>query len=109
MTARRHRVVWTEAAAQDLVQIAIHVADESPATARKLIERLRTRASRLSAFPGRGRVVPELAGAGVLAYREIISRPYRILYRRQDRNVIIAAVIDGRRDLEDVLFERLVR
>ena len=109
MSRKRHRIVWTEAAAHDLVQIAVHVAGESPAAAVKLVDRLEARTSKLSELPGRGRVVPELAGVGVTRYREIISRPYRILYRLQGRDVIVAAVIDGRRDLEDVLFERLVR
>lgn len=109
MASKRFRVIWTEAAAYDLVQIAIQVAADSPPAAQKLLVRLRERASRLEILPDRGRVAPELAEAGVRTYRELVSRPYRILYRRSGRDVIVVAVLDGRRDLEDVLFERLVR
>jgi plasmid stabilization system protein ParE len=109
MTGKRFRVVWTEVASQDLAQIALHVGAQSPPAAARLLDRLRDRASRLEVLPDRGRIVPELAGIGIRTYRELLSRPYRILYRRTGRDVVIVAVLDSRRDLEEVLFERLVR
>jgi plasmid stabilization system protein ParE len=59
-------------------------------------------------MPLRGRTVPELRDHGVLNYREIIVSPWRIIYRVQDSAVIVLAVIDGRRSLEDVLLYRLL-
>jgi plasmid stabilization system protein ParE len=54
-------------------------------------------------------VVPELARLGMRTWREIVARPYRLIYRIEGDTVNVLAVFDGRRDLEDLLFERLLR
>jgi len=109
MAPKRYSVYFAESAVRDLEEIARFVAVESPANARRLVERLRDRSRGLGTLPERGRIVPELAAFGIRAFREIVVRPYRIIYRPRDRDVLVLAVFDGRRDLEDVLLERLVR
>lgn len=42
-------------------------------------------------------------------WRELIVRPWRIIYRAEGDLVTVLALFDGRRDLEDVLLERLIR
>jgi toxin ParE1/3/4 len=54
-------------------------------------------------------VVPELRAADVYQYRELIERPWRVVYRIEVEVVLVMAVLDGRRDLRSVLLERLVR
>ncbi len=66
-------------------------------------------ASRLDQNPRRGRIVPELWEHGIFEYREIIVSPYRIIYRMQNEEVRIMAVLDGRRNLADILLQRLLR
>lgn len=56
----------------------------------------------------RGRVVTELERFEVTAYRERIVGNYRLIYRVEDRGVLVLAVFDGRRDLEQVLINRLL-
>jgi toxin ParE1/3/4 len=63
----------------------------------------------LDRFPERARVVPELRELGVTVWRELILRPYRIMYRIEGSTVIVDLVIDARRDVIDVLFARLLR
>ncbi|MCI0408559.1 MAG: type II toxin-antitoxin system RelE/ParE family toxin [Acidobacteria bacterium] len=110
MPARRaHRVIWSEAATIDLVDIASFIADDSPARARQLLAKLRRRARSLRHFPLRGRLVPELAHFGIHAWRELIENPYRIVYRIAEDAVVVQAVLDGRRELTDILLDRLVR
>ena len=48
-------------------------------------------------FPHSGRKVPEFDDENV---RELIVYSYRIIYQSQNSDVIIAAVIHGRRDLQ---------
>ena len=103
------RVVWAEAATQDLVEIVSFVAQKDPSHARALLLRLRSKADSLERAPRRGRVVPELASAGSRAWRELIVKPHRIVYRIGESVVLVGAVLDGRRDLEDLLLERLTR
>ena len=109
MAKRKWRVVWTEAATYDLVEIVSFVAGKSPVNARRLLIRLRSKADSLERSPRRGRIVPELASTGTRAWRELVNKPHRIVHRIRGEIVLVGAVVDGRRDLEDLLLERLTR
>ena len=109
MAKHKWRVVWTEAATHDPIEIVSFIARKSPVNARRLLIRLRSKADSLERSPQRGRVVPELAVTGTRAWRELVVRPHRIVYRIRGEIVLVGAVLDGRRDLEDLLLERLTR
>ena len=109
MAERRFRVEWAEAAARDLEEIVSFVAVESPANAQRLLATFREKASSLETVPRRGRVVPELSRFGMRTWHELVVKPYRMVYRVSGDTVMVLALFDGRRDLEDVLLERLLR
>lgn len=68
-----------------------------PRHARLFVNRIRQAAQSLAAFPNLGRRVPDLDDP---ALREIIVRSYRIMYRVEDGDVFIAAVVHGARDVQ---------
>jgi len=103
------RVIWTEGAARDLEEIASFIAVDSPTNARALMKRLKDRAWTLRTMPHRGRYVPELLELGLRAWRELVIHPYRLIYRIEAKKVLVNALLDGRRDLRDVLLDRLLR
>jgi toxin ParE1/3/4 len=109
MITSRFEVFWAETAIRDLEQIVDFVAQEAPMAAQKLFERLTERALTLEGLPARGRLVPELARLEITTYRELIVKPFRLMYRIDDARVLVVAVFDGRRSLEDVLLSRLIR
>jgi len=109
MSEREFEVLWTETAARDLEEIFSYIARDSPINARRVLTKLRTRAEGLTTLPHRGRVVPELRDLSLESWREILERPYRLIYRISESTVLIMAVLDGRRDLEDLLLRRLLR
>ena len=96
-------------AVRDLENIVAFIAGDSPVQARNVLARLKERAAALETHPARGRVVPELALFGFATWRELIVKPYRLIYRVEADRVFVLAVLDGRRDLEDLLLKRLVR
>ena len=103
------RVRWTETARRDLDAIVSYIAEDNVENALSVLERLRQRAESLKTSAGRGRIVPELRTLDVYQYREVIERPWRILYRIEADQVLVMAVLDGRRELRSLLLERLVR
>jgi len=109
MARRSFRVQWAEAAARDLEELISYVAADSPLNAERILDKLEKRAQTLESTPVRGRVVPELAHFGIRNWRELIVKPYRIIYRIDEDTVNVLAVLDGRRDLQDMLLERLIR
>jgi toxin ParE1/3/4 len=103
----RYTVRWTPEAEADAATIVDYFND--PINAEKVIVQFGVKADGLQNFPERGRVVPELRTIGVPHYLEVFHKPWRMVYKIQGREVWIMAVLDGRRDLADLLFERLAR
>lgn len=103
----RYTVHWTPEAEADAVTVVDYFSD--PINAEKVIVQFGDKASSLELLPERGRVVPELRRIGVLQYLEVFLKPWRMLYKIQGREVWIMAVLDGRRDVTDLLLERLTR
>jgi toxin ParE1/3/4 len=106
---KKHKVEWAVVAESDLKQIIDYIAAESPGNALHLFKKIRQKASSLYAFPERGRIVPELQGQGISIYRELILAPWRILYRISDGTVFVLSVIDSRKNVEDILLNRLIK
>ncbi|HTD51997.1 MAG TPA: type II toxin-antitoxin system RelE/ParE family toxin [Thermoanaerobaculia bacterium] len=109
MRSRVYRVEWAQVAARDLSGIVDYLVARSPDAAGSTLERLKRKAASLKKTPERGRVVPELEQLQVREYRELIVRPYRIIYRVAGRRVLVLGVVDSRRNLEDLLLDRLMR
>ena len=106
---RRRPVAWATIAEQDLAAILDFVARGSPAGAAKLLLRMEQKGSSLGTLPLRGRIVPELLKIQVREYRELLIGPYRLVYRVEGARVVVLGVFDGRRNLEDILLNRLIR
>lgn len=105
--AASFELIWAPVAIADLEDIIEYLASrDSVDAAVSVHEKLRQRASSLARHPLRCRVVPELKEQGLLMYRELIVAPYRIFFRVQEKQVTILGVLDGRRDLEEILLKR---
>ena len=109
MASRRYRVIWTETASRDLETIVSYIAKDSTQQAIKVLKRIRGKSTTLRSFPSRGRVVPELDELGIRNWHELIVSPWRVIYRIEGRSVFVGSVLDGRRDVEDILMQRLLR
>jgi toxin ParE1/3/4 len=102
-------VYWSKAAESDLLAIIRYIRDNSPQAAVKAFAGIKDKTSDLVMFPARGRIVPELLAQGVGHYRELIIPPWRVIYRFSGDAVYILSVIDSRRNVEDILLDRLIR
>lgn len=102
------QVVWTAIAEKDVEEIVGFIADDSPQSAWQIFLKLRRAADSLQRSPLRGRLVPELRWRSILIYRELIIRPYRIVFKITGDSIVILGVFDGRRNLDDIIFERLL-
>lgn len=102
-----HRVVWTEVAIADLERILDYVVERDGVEhAERLYALLEPAIDGLTDQPARCRWVPELERLGLREYRELIVGPYRVPFRVVGREVVLVGVLDGRRDLEEILLER---
>ena len=91
-----HRVVWSRRALQDIEAIADYIANDSPAYAAVVVKSIIDRTRMLARFPRSGHKVPEFDDDEI---RELLAYSYRIIYRLQQDQVLISAVIHGKRIL----------
>ncbi|MDP2157026.1 MAG: type II toxin-antitoxin system RelE/ParE family toxin [Nitrospirota bacterium] len=106
----KYSVFVVEEAERDLQEIYRYVArNDSPEKADRLLVNLEKTVMKLAALPLRGHVPPEFERIGVMEYREVFCKPYRIIYQVTQRTVYVYCVLDGRRDLQDLLQDRLLR
>ena len=106
----RRRLRWAPIAVDDLEGILDYLAVEAGGdTAAEIGSRILAKIATLARFPERCRVVPELKRVGVRDFRELIVGPYRIFFRIDGSIVGIVGVLDGRRDVEEVLAARGIR
>ncbi len=101
-------IFWTASAEQDLREIIDFIARDNPENALKILKEIREKTSELKHYPERGRVVPELQSQGILLYRELLIAPWRIFYRIRDAQVTVLSMLDGRRNIEDILLKHLI-
>jgi toxin ParE1/3/4 len=109
MTGQRHVVLLTAGAEQDLESIHDYIAAfDSPANAGHVLDRLMEVVESLAMSPKRGSHPKELLVLGIREYRQILFRPYRLIYRVMERRVYIYLIADGRRDMQSLLGRRLL-
>ena len=103
----RYEVLLTRGAEQDLESIHDYIAEYDPlARANHVLDQLEKVVERLSRFPDRGSYPKELAALGIKDYRQTAFKPYRVIYRVLGAQVIYL-IVDGRRDMQSVLAQRL--
>ena len=95
-----YRVSWSPTALDDVDAIAEYINRDSPAYTRAVVNKILDTARKLKDFPNAGRAVPELDDEAI---RECFVYSYRLIYRIQEHDVLIVAVVHGRRLLEPLL------
>jgi len=91
------RVYWTENAIKHLADIYAYISENSQIYAARMVDRLTKRSAQIDAFPKSGRVVPEFQAEDI---REVIEKPYRIIYRIKAEQIDVLAVIHGARQID---------
>jgi len=106
---KNFEVIWTKNAEFDLESIIEYIKTDSIKIAKDIFFEIKNQCNQLSIFPNSRRIVPELQQIGILRYRELIFKRWRIIYKIEKEKVFILIVVDSSRDIEDILFQRLLK
>ena len=93
------KLIWSPQSLRDLESIRDYVATDSPRYAALVVERIVHGVERLAGFPESGRVVPKRNDPQL---REVVVRPYRVVYRLGPGLVEIATVFRASRMLPEL-------
>lgn len=92
------RVEWSPLADQQVDEAVEHIVQDDPTVALEWLEHLLERVKALARFPDSGRMVPETQREDI---REVIVSPYRVMHRRKDDIVEIAAIRHEAREFDE--------
>ena len=107
---KKYKVLIDPQAKQDLKEIFIYVAlNDGISKANKLLDAIEKTCYKLEEYPERGHIPQELKRTGIKRYLEIHYKPYRIIYEIEKNLVYIHSILDGRRNIQEILAERLLR
>ena len=90
------RLEWSREAVDCLQRIHAHIAFDNPFNAGRVLARLIGTISLLAHSPMMGRISARYQRLG---FRELVRRPYRIVYWTRSDRVVVLAIGDSRRDL----------
>jgi toxin ParE1/3/4 len=88
------RIIWTETAIANLVEIRQHIEREQPAAARRVAQRILASVERLAKHPHLGRPGREPDTRELV----VAGKPYIIPYRIHRDSLAILAVLHGAQD-----------
>ncbi len=107
---KRFKVLIDPQAKKDLQEIFFYAAiNDNISAADKLLDAIEKTCYKLKEYPERGHVPQELRQTGIKRYLEIHYKPYRIIYEIENSIIYIHSILDGRRNIQEILSERLLR
>lgn len=90
---------WSPEAVEDLEAIAEYIARDSIFYAKTVVTKVLAMSESLADFPEMGRIVPELEQSSI---RERFVYSYRLIYQIEDSQIVIVAIVHGKRLLANV-------
>jgi len=105
---KKYSIKWAAPAKDDLDEIIEYISKTNINYAVKVMDMIYENVKKLDKFPKRHRIVPELEKHGYLVYRQIVVEYWKIIFKIENNFVYIMLVIDGRRNLEDILLKKIL-
>ena len=106
----KYKVIIDPLAKEDMREIFFYVSiNDSLEIANKLLNKIEETCYKLEKFPRRGHIPEELRTTGIKRYLEIHYKPYRIIYEIKKDKVYVHSVLDGRRNIQEILSNRILR
>jgi addiction module RelE/StbE family toxin len=90
---------WSPEAVEDLEAIAEYIARDSHFYAKTVVTKMLAMVESLADFPEMGRIVAELGDKNM---RERFVYSYRLIYKIEEQQILIVAIVHGKRLLANV-------
>ena len=106
--AKKYLVKWTAPAREDVNEIIEYISKTDINYAVKMLDKIEEAVKNLDSFPEQYRLVPKLEKYGYFLYRDIVVEYWKIVYKIENNFVYIMLVMDGRRNLENILLKKMI-
>jgi toxin ParE1/3/4 len=105
----KYKINWSKDAGEEFIEIISwykHTTGKN--IAQRIYSKINSRIKKLKDMPGMGKPVQILKDIGINDYRQIIQDHWIIYYKVEGQTVNIISVIDGRRNLEEILYKKMI-
>jgi toxin ParE1/3/4 len=104
-----YEITWSKDAGEEFVEIiSWYKYNVGKNTAQKIYTKINSQIRKLKDMPGIGKQVQILKEIGINDYRQIIQDHWIIYYKVEGQSIHIISVIDGRRNLEEILYKKII-
>jgi len=109
----KHEIIWSKDAGDELVDIISYKKyNTGNITAKKINDKIMNEVERISENPeGRRRAsgfTPLLREFGINHIHQFNISPWIIYYKLENNKMEIISIIDGRRNLEEILYKKII-
>jgi toxin ParE1/3/4 len=105
----KYKIKWSKDAGEEFAEIiSWYKYNAGKNIARRIYTKINARIKRLKDMPGIGKPVQILKDIGVNAYRQLVQDNWILYYRIEGQTINIISVIDGRRNLEEILYKKII-
>ncbi len=102
MSANKYQIRLLNIAEEDFTEIISYIAADNPKAAAKLADNIENNLELLSLNPKLGRI-PKENEIRKLGYRYIIVQNYLIIYKVENKSILIHRILHGARDYKSLL------
>jgi toxin ParE1/3/4 len=105
----KYKINWSKDAGEKLIEIiSWYKYNAGKNVAQRIYSTINIQIKKLKDMPGIGKPVQILKDIGINNYRQIVQDNWIIYYRVEEQNINIVSVMDGRRNLEEILYKKII-
>ena len=105
----KYKIIWSKDAGEEMIEIiSWYKYNVGKNIAQKIYKNINLQIKKLKDMPGIGKKVQILKDIGINDYRQIVQDHWIIYYKVEKENIHIISVIDGRRNLEEILYKKII-
>ena len=102
-------IIWSEDAGDELIEIISYIKYHAgKITAEKTFKKIDDEVRKASENAEGRRIAPMLMKFGINDIHQINIRPWAIFYKVENNEMEIISIIDQRRNLEEILYKKLL-
>jgi toxin ParE1/3/4 len=105
----KHEIIWSKDAGDELTEIISYIKYHTgKITAEKVFLRIMDELKNISDNPAGRRIAPMLKEMGINYIHQLDIHPWVLYYKVESSRVEIISIIDERRNLEEILYKKVI-
>ena len=105
----KYEIIWSKDAGDELVEIISYIKyNTGKVTAEKIYSKIMNEIKLVSVNPKARIISPLLKEFGINYIHQLNINPWIIYYKAESNKMEIISIIDGRRNLEEILYKKMM-